>query len=250
MSPIGGDIREHSAGDPRSSHGTARDELTLAALLLPLLGRGTVGPVNFSQIFSFRQDDEEPASEPQRSIWLGPPEHELGRAVPVGRVIARSETGVVAISHAVAYSTGIAFDFVAQARGLSHSQANLLFHEQHMFEGEELPDGLLRIGFELSDGRHVSNLEGRRTRRALMRPGSQPEGPVLMPYAGGGGSAGRGEVVMRPGYWLWPLPPRGPLTIACEWPIVGIPVTAAELDGDALIEAAGGSTALWPPATG
>ena len=47
-----------------------------------------------------------------------------------------------------------------------------------MFEDEDLPAALLRIGFELADGRRVSNLGGRRAHRELMTPGAEPEGPT------------------------------------------------------------------------
>jgi hypothetical protein len=208
--------------------------------------------VSFQQVFGFSQDDDafDSTSEQQRPKWFGPPEHELGKTIPLDRVIAQSEIGVVAVSHAVVYSTGVAFDFVARARGLSQTQANRLFHEQHMFEEEDLPDSLLRIGFEFADGRRASNLGGWRAHRKLMTPGAEPEDPVLMPHAGGGGNSGGGDVSLLPGYWLWPLPPSGPLRIVCEWPIVEIPLTTIEIDGGTLLEAAGQGIDLFPPTAG
>lgn len=119
-----------------------------------------------------------------------------------------------------------------------------------MFEEEDLPDSLLRIGFEFVDGRRASNLGGRRAHRTLMTPDVEPEDPVLMPHAGGGGNAGGGDVWFRPGYWLWPLPPSGPLRILCEWPIVAIPMTSIEIDGGTLVEAAGRCIELFPPTAG
>ena len=208
--------------------------------------------MSFTQVFGFSQDDDDADSppEPQRPTWFGPPEHELGITIPLDSVIAQSESGVVAISHAVVYSTGVAFDFVARARGLSQSQANRLFQEQHMFEEEDLPDSLLRIGFEFADDRRASNLGGWRAHRKLMTPNAEPEDPVLMPHAGRGGNAGKGEVSLQPGYWLWPLPPAGPLRIACEWPIVDIPLTTTEIDGGKLVEASRRRIDLFPPAVG
>jgi hypothetical protein len=161
-------------------------------------------------------------------------------------VIGQSENGVVAVRHAVAYSTGAVFDFVAGARGLSRSQVSRVFHEQHLLDEEELPDSLLRIGFEFSDGSRVSNLGGWRAYHA----DAEPDEPLLVPSGGAGGSAGDAQVSLQPGYWLWPLPPSGPLRIACEWPLVEIGLTSIEIDGSALIEAAGRSADLWsrPPA--
>lgn len=204
-------------------------------------------------MFRFSQgDDDDPDSppEPQRPTWFAPPEAELGVAVPLSRTIAQSEAGVVAVSHAVAYSTGVVFDFAARARGLTRSQANLLFHEQHVFEEEDLPDSLLRIGFEFSDGRRTSNLGGWRAHRRLMKGDAEPDEPLLVPHAGGGGNAQEGQVSLQPGYWLWPLPPSGPLRISCEWPVVQIELTTIEIDGAALVEAASQSIDLWlPPVT-
>lgn len=181
---------------------------------------------SFTQVFSYGDDDDESEArdEAEWPHWFAPPEDELGAVVPQGVVVARSDRAVVALSHAVVYSTGATFDVVAVARGLPQSDANRIFQEQHMFEDEELPDALLRIGFELADGRRVSNLGARRAHRKLMSPDAEPDGPVMLPRGGGGGNATRGKVTFKPGFWLWPLPPQGPLRISCEWPLVGIAI--------------------------
>ena len=168
--------------------------------------------------------------------------------MPLGVVIARSETGAVAVSHAVAYSTGVAFDFRAEARGLGRGAAGRVFHEQHVHGGpdEDLPAALLRLGFELPDGGRVSNLEWPRSRRLMLEPDELPEGPLLMPCGGGGGTADDARVSMRPGSWLWPLPAAGPIRVSCEWPLVGIGLATVELDGGALVAAAAKSAQLWP----
>ena len=186
----------------------------------------------FTELFSFNEDDEpESREEPKRPRWFGPPEDELGVVLPEGIVLARS---------------GVAFDFLALARGLARSEANRIFHEQHMFEEEDLPDALLRVGFEFADGNRVSNLGGWRAHRKLMSPDAEPEGPLLMPHAGGGGNAAGGQVTMKPGYWLWPLPPSGPLRISCEWPLVDIALTTVEIDGTALVNSAEQARRLLP----
>lgn len=180
-----------------------------------------------------------------RPLWFGPPEQELGVVVPQGVVLGRSDRAVVALSHAVAYSTGVAFDFLAAARDLSRSEANRVFHEQHLSDEEELPNTFLRIGFELADGGRVSNLSGSRAHRNLMSPDATPEGPLLLRHAGGGGTSSGGDVAMKPGYWLWPLPPPGPVRISCEWPFVDIALSTVEIDGAALLDAASQVRSLW-----
>jgi len=202
----------------------------------------------FVEVFGFGGDDDDASAqeEPKRPRWFGPPEDELGAVLSQGIVLARSERAVVALSHVVVYSTGATFDFLAVARGLARSEANRVFHEQHTFEEEDLPESLLRIGLELADGGRVSNLGGWRAHRKLMSPDAEPEGPLLLPHAGGGGNSTGGQITMKPGYWLWPLPPGGPLRISCEWPLVDIGMTTVEIDGDALVGAASRARTLWP----
>ncbi len=206
---------------------------------------------NFVQMFQFSGDDgdEDDADRepPRMSPWFGPPEDELGVAVPLGLVVGRSEEGVVALPHVTAYSTGVTFDVLAAARGLSNAQSNRLFHEQHLFEeGDEPPTGFLRIGLELPGGERVSNLGGRMGRRRFMKPDEEPADPVFIEHGGAGGSAGGGRVIMRPGFWLWPLPEPGTIRVFCEWPVVEIPLSTVEIDGGVLVAAAKRVVPLWP----
>ena len=81
--------------------------------------------VRFEDLFPVNEapEEAEPWARPVQPEWLGPPAGELGGVVPLGLVLARSELGVVALSHAIAYSTGVAFDLVAQAGGLTPRSA-------------------------------------------------------------------------------------------------------------------------------
>src|SRR2546430_3515945 len=72
-------------------------------------------------------------------------------------------------------------------------------------------------------------------------PDAEPTGPVLFPDGGGGG--GR-RYDMR--YWVWPLPPPGPVAFVCEWPAFGIPESRAELDARPILDAAARALGLWP----
>lgn len=202
--------------------------------------------MSFTDLFSFSGPDDESGQQEERRAppWWGPPEEELGVAVSNGVVLGRSERGVVALSHTLVYSTGVMFEFVALARGLSQSASRLLFHEQHAFDTDELPDGLLRLGLEFAGGRRVSNIGGLAQRR-LLTPDAEPEQPVFVPRGGGGGQAGNDRVSMRPGYWLWPLPPAGALKISCEWPVVGIALATIEIDAQKIVDAAAHASPLW-----
>src|SRR4051794_32697824 len=110
-----------------------------------------------------RADTPEPQPREWVSpVWFGPPEDELPACVPLALVIAQSETAVIALSHASAFSTGIGIEFIVHSRGLPEREAQRLFHEQHMppDEGDPAP-AYLRLGIELADGSRASNLRGR-----------------------------------------------------------------------------------------
>ena len=199
---------------------------------------------SFTDLFQLPLD-EEPPERPEWTSppWFAPPQDELGVCVPFSAVVGRSDRAVVALSHALAYSTGISLQLVAHARGLRERDTHLIFREQHLSPGEdELPEAFLRIGIELPGGAKVSNLGGR---RHYPDPEKQPPGPVLMQHGGGGGTGGQGTVLMQPGFWLWPLPEPGVLRVSCEWPLVELPLSTVELDGDALVSAASTVEKLW-----
>jgi len=46
-------------------------------------------------------------------------------------------------------------------------------------------------------------------------------------------------------YWLWPLPPPGPLTWVASWAEVGSTETTVEVDASVLEEAAASAEQLW-----
>ena len=201
----------------------------------------------FVQIFSQGRGsgDSEPLQDFTPPPWFGPPDDELGECIPLSIVAARSDKALVAIRHATAYTTGVTFDLLAVARGLRERDTNRLFHEQHLIgDEEEPPDAFLRIGFELADGARVSNLT---PNHRFLRPDVEPQGSVLMHHGGGGGSAGSGRVTMSPGFWLWPLPPPGPMRVFVDWPALDVELSHVELSADLLRDAASRSHALWAP---
>jgi hypothetical protein len=137
--------------------------------------------VSFGDLFArdFVEPEPQPPVEHEQPEWLGPPSSELGVAVSLGLVLARSQRGVVALSHALVHSNGVQFQLVGHVGGLEPGRSNLIFHEQHagrMGQGE-LPDGFLRFGLELPDGRRVSNLDEQGWRTGAAADG--PSGPVL-----------------------------------------------------------------------
>jgi hypothetical protein len=181
--------------------------------------------------------EEEIVDEPGQPPWWGPPRDELGVAVPVSLVVATSETAVVALSHAVVYSVGAAFNFVAVARRLRQRKVQSLMAEQHMWGGGEVADGFIRLGVEFSDGRKASNIEWVYGQQRLYTD-TEPEGPVVSLHGNGGGGGNRSRVELHPGLWMWPLPPPGSLKVFAEWPAVGVTIASVEIDAAVFADAA------------
>jgi hypothetical protein len=61
-----------------------------------------------------------------------------------------------------------------------------------------------------------------------------------------GGSASSG--IAHATFWVWPLPPAGPLLFVCEWPRYGVGLTHRELEGDQINRAGQRASALWDDA--
>lgn len=106
----------------------------------------------------------------------------------------------------------------------------------------------LDLGVSFADGRQ-STASGRGMHeqvRAYMEAfaaGENPPelaGPVIGRRGGGGG--GRRYDMS---FWVWPLPPDGPLTISCHWPEGGVRDGSVEVDGSAIRDAGRRSQKLW-----
>ena len=69
----------------------------------------------------------------------------------------------------------------------------------------------------------------------------EPSGPLLLERGGGGNPADYTSE-----FWLWPLPPPGPVTFAVEWPAREIELSKQQVDASVFIEASEQSEALWP----
>jgi hypothetical protein len=107
---------------------------------------------------------------------------------------------------------------------------------QHRREaGDPLPPEFLRFGLQFADGGVASNM----ARHPFVSGESEPVGPILLP--GGGGGGGRHYDTR---YWVWPLPPAGPLIFVCQWPALGIEESRAEIDAQLVLDAVR-SRQLW-----
>lgn len=167
----------------------------------------------------------EPSPQPD---WIGPPAGVVPGLVPVEFLLARSTEAAVAISGGWAYPTGIEFRLTILLRREDPKADDAIFSpwlattlattgpSWALTIGTKPLDELLRFGVQLADGRKATNIDQR---------DDDPAPPVLIQ----GGGHGNG-VRWTCDYWLWPLPPVGPLAFVIEWPAKGIPESRSEID--------------------
>jgi hypothetical protein len=185
-----------------------------------------------------------PRPPDQRPRWLGPPEDSFGVLVPLRLVVVRTADLAVAIPSATGYRNGFGFE-LAIRRAAAEGDAFALDRTLHWLgrEGSPPPE-VLRVGVQFADGQKATSLESWwdyfDPQDAAQAP---PPGPVLVPRGGAGG-----ERVRSQSYWVWPLPPDGPLAFVVEWPALGVPLTQVRVDGALIRQAAAQDEGLWPAA--
>jgi hypothetical protein len=177
----------------------------------------------------------EPASEPApRHVhhpWH-PPEAELPGLVPIDTLhFDRSDQAAVAIIGIAAYARGFEFFVARRIRpgtpGLDQDPTPEM-RSRRRRDSEDFP-----VSVHFSDGRTAIS--------GGPRDDSEPTGPILKRRGGGGTSHSQ---LLR--WWVWPLPPAGPLEFSCQWPVYGIGETRVGIDGQQILDAARRSVQLWP----
>ena len=112
--------------------------------------------------------------------WFGPPETVLGVAVATHRVLARTDTVVIALVGLTAYPTGCTFDLDLAVRRTDQDMAVWEAWQAAVFEGHHaarrvlppgaVPDELLRCGVQLADGSVATNVGQRPSESAQVEP--------------------------------------------------------------------------------
>jgi len=181
--------------------------------------------------------DPEPA-RPPTPPWAKPDDVLPGSA-GIELLLAHNDEAAVAISELRAYPAGFSFMVSVVLRQDDGSDVlGDLTRRMHSRHGSgELPAEFLRLGIEFADGAVASNIGG----RIPVSDQATPEAPLLMPDSGGGGDR-RYDM----NYWVWPLPPDGPVTFVCAWPVVGIGESSATVDAAVIHAAAARAVMLWP----
>jgi hypothetical protein len=179
--------------------------------------------------FFRKSPDPEPAPRLVHHPW-NPPEAELPGIVPIDTLhFDRSEQAAVAIIGISAYARGFEFFLARRIRpgtpGLDQDPTPDMVRRG---EPADFP-----VSVQFSDGRTA--ISGR------PRGDSEPTGPLLQSRGGGGTSHSQ---LLR--WWVWPLPPAGPVEFICQWPVYGIGETRIGIDGQLILDAARRSVQLWP----
>jgi hypothetical protein len=180
-----------------------------------------------------------PPPEPEQHRqpeWIGPPENVLPAAFPLALQLARTDTVAITAQGGLAYPNGFAFRVVLLRRTAPESEFASPFHHWHRTRGE-LTEEMLRFGVQFSDGTKATVFDA----HGHFGAENDPTGPVLMQRGGGGGSRSWDF-----GFWVWPLPPDGPLAFVVEWPSEGIELRRAEIDASVVRAAAEQAETLWP----
>ncbi|HLH64786.1 MAG TPA: hypothetical protein VKV27_03735 [Solirubrobacteraceae bacterium] len=171
---------------------------------------------------------------------LGPPPGEVLREL----VLARSKAATIWIEYLDAYPQGfelkirartdIAYWDLARADGPPD-----VFGRHWPMAGEprdSLPPQLLRVGVQFADGRRATSISGHDL---------PVRGPIMWALRGGGRGGADGSCFDQ-GYWVSPLPPPGPVTVACQWPAAEVPLAGHEVDARLIRDGAERSRALFP----
>ena len=170
-----------------------------------------------------------PDDDPQAAaVPFSPPENELPVALPVNLVLARTDDVAVALTRLQVYSAGLAFDLVVRVRPSADIARDDRLNELLWHGRGRGTAFLLGVGF--ADGRRATNI-----------PRGRGDGTVLVSGSGSGGMSS-----VEQSWWLHPLPPEGPLTVAVRCDDLGIEESLTELDGTAVRRAGEGVATLWP----
>jgi hypothetical protein len=174
--------------------------------------------------------EPEPMAKPS---WMKP-DDVFGGVVAAQLILARGDEVVLGVNELVAYPNGFSFTVATVLR--REDRRGHLFHlgcHHDSIDGEPPVPEFLRLGVQFADGTAVSNLGA--------FPRDEPD-RLGMTQNGGGGGGQRHDM----SYWVWPLPPPGPVTFVCEWPAFGIGESRAGLDARSIHDAAARAVRAWP----
>ncbi len=184
----------------------------------------------------------EPAQAPPRPTWMKPVAA-LPAAMAENAIIVRDERLAISIGGLSVYPSGFEFSVHIRCRG-DGDRIDPLGHRRHRDYMRNVsvrepgdPSQDLRVGVLFADGRRAASNQRRHYFSEL-----DPDKEVVLLSGSGGG----GGTSWNMSYWIHPLPPEGPVTIVMSWLAEGITEARHEIDGAAVVAAAGQAVQLWP----
>lgn len=195
----------------------------------------------------FESDPPRPRERSKPPTWSGPTPGVVPGVAVIEKVLAQTDEVGISVASALVYPNGLEFEVVVVAED-EWTSLDPFFSRPDEDEEGTIPPNLLRFGVEYADGRRAMNTRDRWAGWLDEEEGHPtPLHPVLL--NGKGGHGGGGCWAYR--FWLWPLPPPGPMQLVCEWPDASIPVTRCQVDGELIIAAGERTQALFetPEAT-
>ncbi|HSI92982.1 MAG TPA: hypothetical protein VK925_05745 [Jiangellaceae bacterium] len=190
-------------------------------------------------------DVDAPPAGASHPDWLAPPPSVLGQVVAGQLLLARSDRAAVVLTSVLAYPSGFEFHISAILREPASTRAEMAQGRAEAFSaGAAVPRP--RTFVETAGGPELTLTFADGTTLSNGRPGPLPEhdvpgGPVLVPV-----EATTDDRRRDARFWVWSLPPEGPVTIECAWPAQEITYGRVEISGALIRQAAAGAVELWP----
>jgi hypothetical protein len=163
-------------------------------------------------------------------------ETEIGVSVPLRFELARTPAVVIVVDRVVAFGASFTLTLSIRCRTWRANLHDSLFMGFTGFQAVD-DDDLFRFGVEFADGRRATTVGSHADYD------EDSDAAVIFGRSVTDTDDGRGWDHV---YIVGPLPPPGPLTFACEWPVEGIPVTRFQVDAAPILEAAARSEPIWP----
>lgn len=154
----------------------------------------------------------------------------MPETVAVNAILTQGEQAVVAVPHVEVYPNGLVVNVAITTNPHEPMDLHQLRRQYGPFP--------VRLGVRFADGREAGRRRMEGPLAASRGPEGLPTAPVIFSRGGGGGSNG-----WRYGFWVYPLPPEGPLEV-----IVGLPggeELHVVLDGAAIQAAAERARVVW-----
>lgn len=152
--------------------------------------------------------------EPEQPEWLEPPRGVVPGVSSQRPVVFKTERVFLMVQRVLVYPNAIELTFNLRLRYADDYRDDLTGQFHRPAGSRPLSDEYLRLGLQFSDGTKCTNFDWK-----PLRPDRTPEPPVMMIHESGGlresGGIVGGHYVK---YWVWPLPPAGPLALVAEWP--------------------------------